>query len=60
MSDPPREDPPHGRGRPKAEEPGTSITAWIPASEYDRLAKLANDRNESLSTLVRQWLAKAR
>jgi len=28
----------------------------IPASEYDRLLKLANARDQSVSALVREWL----
>jgi hypothetical protein len=55
MADPPKDDPPT-RGRPKAEAPSTSITAWIPTSEYDRLVRLANARGESLSGLVRDLL----
>lgn len=53
MKDEPR---PHPIGRPKASEPGTSITAWVPSREYDRLLKLANAHEQSLSTLVREWL----
>jgi hypothetical protein len=55
MSETPKDDPPP-RGRPKAEEPGASITAWVPQSEYDRLCRLANQREESLSALVRELL----
>lgn len=51
-----KDEPPPARGRPKADEPGTSITAWVPTSEYDRLVKLANEQEQSLSSLVRQWL----
>ena len=47
---------PHPRGRPRVSEPGTSLCTWIPASEYDRLLKLANARGQSVSALVREWL----
>lgn len=56
----PDDDPPVPRGRPKALEPGTSLSAWIPVSEYDRLVRLAKDREESLSALVREWLKQKR
>jgi hypothetical protein len=48
------------RGRPKADQPCTSLTTWIPTTEYDRLVKLAASQDQSLSKLVRQWLAKKR
>jgi hypothetical protein len=52
-----KDDPDHAtRGRPKATEPGTTITAWVPTKEYDRLLKLANEKEQSLSSLIRQWM----
>jgi predicted HicB family RNase H-like nuclease len=44
------------RGRPPALEPSTSLTVWIPTKYYDRLARAANGRDQSLSALVRQIL----
>jgi hypothetical protein len=51
---------PAPRGRPRAKEPGTALTTWVPKSEYDRLCRMANEQEQSLSRLVRQWLAKKR
>ena len=52
-------DEPHPpRGRPKADEPSTTVTAWVPTKEYDRLLKLANEKEQSLSKLIRMWLKK--
>jgi hypothetical protein len=47
--------PSHG-GRPKAVEPGTSLTTWVPVSEYARLCRLATMRGETLSATVRAIL----
>jgi len=44
------------RGRPRAEEQGTSVSAWVRPSEYDRLVKEANRRETSVSALVRSLL----
>lgn len=52
----PARDAPNPGGRPKADEPGTSLTTWVPLSEYDRLCRMANHRGETLSSLVRQML----
>lgn len=48
------------RGRPRADEPKTSISAWIPTQEYDRLVRTAQQQEKSLSALVRDLLAMAR
>lgn len=47
-------------GRPRGKEPGTVLTAWVPSSEYDRLVKLANEREKSLSRLVYELLRRKR
>ncbi len=47
---------PKPRGRPHAEEPSTTVMTWVRVSEYDRLVKLANQREQSLSALVRSLL----
>ena len=39
-------------GRPRADEPGTTVCAWVKASEHDKLIALANRRGESVSELV--------
>ena len=52
------EEPTKPRGRPRAEETSTTLTTWVPAHEYDRLVKLANRQDQSLSAFVRQWLKK--
>ena len=44
------------RGRPKADQPRTTLSTWIETKEYDQLVKLANRREQSLSSLVRDLL----
>lgn len=44
------------RGRPPVDEKGTSVSAWVRPSEYDRLVKMANQRETSVSALVRSLL----
>lgn len=45
------------RGRPRADEPlSTSVSAWVRPNEYDRLVKMANQREQSVSALVRSLL----
>lgn len=51
---------PRKRGRPRAQEPGVRLTTWINASDYDQLLRLANAREQSLSSLVRETLRAAR
>lgn len=43
-------------GRPRAEEPGSRVSVWLPASTHDRLIKLANQKDVSVSSLVRTLL----
>lgn len=45
-----------GRGRPRVEEPKTSVSSWVEAKHYDQLVKLANQREQSVSALVRDLL----
>jgi hypothetical protein len=47
---------PRKRGRPRSAEPGSAVTTWLPASEHDRLVKLAQHRGESVSSVVRLLL----
>jgi hypothetical protein len=45
------------RGRPKADEPGTTVSTWLPPQEHDRLIRLANAREQSLSKTIRELLS---
>jgi hypothetical protein len=47
---------PRPRGRPRAQEPSTPLTAWVKTSEYDRLVRLANKRETTVSSLVRDLI----
>jgi len=49
-------DDPKPRGRPRAEEPGTSVSTWLRPAEHDKLIRLANKHETSISSLVRQLL----
>lgn len=42
------------RGRPKHDEPGSSVTAWLRAGEHDRLIALAKQEDKTISALVRE------
>lgn len=44
------------RGRPPAPEPGTTLSIWLPVSEYDRICKLAHQRDQTVSALVKSLL----
>lgn len=39
-------------GRPKAAEPGSTLSIWIPARDHDYYARLAAQRGESISKTV--------
>ena len=45
---------PRPRGRPKVDEPGTSVSTWLRPDEHDRLIRLANKQETSVSALLRQ------
>ncbi len=47
---------PKGRGRPKATEPGSSVSTWLPASYHDRLIRIAQAKDVKVSALVREML----
>lgn len=47
---------PRRPGRPRAKEPRTSVCAWIPASEHDKLIALAKAKEMSVSAFVRKVL----
>ena len=42
-------------GRPKA-EPGERISTYVRVSDYDRLVRLAFERNETVAKVVRDLL----
>lgn len=44
------------RGRPRVSEPRSSVSTWVPASYHDRLIKMANQKDVSVSMLVRSLL----
>lgn len=59
MPDTPREaPPPRPLGRPKAAEKGVAVMSWIKAGEYDKLVKLANQREATVSATVRALLTR--
>jgi hypothetical protein len=49
-------DPVKPRGRPRVEEPGTSVSTWLRPGEHDKLIQLANKHDTTISALVRQLL----
>lgn len=48
-------DPPK-RGRPRADEPGSTVSVWLPSGHHDKLIELAKKEEKSISALVRQLL----
>ena len=46
--------PPARRGRPRTEDPGSSVTTWLRADEHDRLIALAKREEKTISALVRE------
>lgn len=44
------------RGRPRVEEQRSTVSTWLPASQHDRLIRLANQQEKSVSALVRSLL----
>ncbi len=44
------------RGRPRVEEPRTSVSTWVPATLHDSLIQRATDRGISVSEYVRRVL----
>lgn len=41
------------RGRPRSAEPGSAVCTWLRMSEHDRLIKMANQREMSVSEFLR-------
>lgn len=50
-----RDEPPK-RGRPRAEEPGASVSTWLRPGDHDRLIQKAREQDTTVSNLVRVWL----
>lgn len=44
------------RGRPPLNEPGSSVSAWVPVAYHDKLIALARQERTSVSSLVRRLL----
>lgn len=43
-------------GRPRNHQQKTSLSTWVPVECYDRLARVARNRNESVSAVVARVL----
>lgn len=43
-------------GRPKGPEPGSSVSTWLRQSEHDRLIRIAQQQDTTISKLVREML----
>lgn len=43
-------------GRPSVPEPRSTVSAWVPASDYDKIIKAAKAQDVTISALVRLWL----
>lgn len=44
------------RGRPRAPEPGSTVSVHLPASEHDRVIQLAKQHEQTISRYVRTLL----
>lgn len=49
---------PKKRGRPKAEQPSGTVCTWLPVQKHDRLVQMAQDRQVTVSALVRNILVR--
>jgi hypothetical protein len=56
MSRDPQDPAPVPRGRPKADHPGSTLSVWVSQSYHDRLIRLAEKRDQSVSATVRELL----
>lgn len=43
-------------GRPRAAEPGSSVTTWMPSREHDQLVRLASTYGRSVSSITRRLI----
>lgn len=55
-SEPLPEATPRPRGRPRVDEPRSTVSTWLPAHAHDRLIELAKRHEQSISATVRQLL----
>ena len=46
------------RGRPRSDEPGSSVSAWLRAGDHDRLIALAKQEQKTISALVRELVTR--
>jgi hypothetical protein len=46
------------RGRPRTNDPGSSLTVWVPTQLHDRLAKMANQQGVSVSKVAKTLLTR--
>lgn len=46
------------RGRPRAAMPGTTVSTWLPQDDCDHLIKIAHQRDQSLSSIIREKLVR--
>lgn len=47
---------PRRRGRPRVQEPRTTVCTWMEARHYDQIVRMANQQEKSVSALVRDLL----
>ena len=57
MANPPRITSARRPGRPRVEEPGTSVSVWLRATDHDKLIRLANRRECSVAEVLRRGIA---
>ena len=50
---------PRKRGRPRATEPGSPLTVWLPQRTHDRLCTVARKTDQSVSSIARRLLTRA-
>lgn len=50
---------PRRRGRPRAHEPGSTMSVWVPARYHDVFCRIANEKDLSVSKVVAKVLAGA-
>ena len=53
----PDEPPKRPKGRPRAPEPGYSLTTFVRTSDHQKLVTLAQKRDQTVSALVRDLLS---
>ena len=45
---------PRKRGRPRAQVQSTAVMTWVPTTLHDKLIRIANKRDVSVSQLLKQ------